>query len=560
MFINSNRTVHHLLAAITGLAILILVVVELVLNLTPPISRDALIHHLAIPKLWLRHGGFYDTPWSVFSYYPMNVDLLYLIPLYFQKDFLAKFIHMSFGLGTAVMIYHYLKNRFHRAAGLLGVLVFLSTPVVVRLSTQAYVDLGLAFFTTAAILSFIRYRDGRFTQFQWLLVSSVAMGLALGTKYNALLAWFFLSAAIVFIYSKDTGEQWQALKCGLIFFLISLLIFSPWLLKNAILTGNPLFPLFQGMWNINTTMAGEEGTYSMVAGGTTKGIFQFREMMYGESFWDTLLIPFRYFFQGQDHSHRYFDGVLNPVLILFAPLALIDKSFLRDKLLFIGFSVFFVLAATFLDQTRIRYILPVVPILSILTVMGIINILNLKINLSGRVRNLLALLALGLLIFFITQNFIYLKNYYQSISPWKYISGKESKDEFIARHVGIYPAMKYINEHTAANARVKLILVAGRGYYLDREYDYDRSMGMGFISNLVNASREENTFPGYVRSLGFTHLLVRTDLYYKYLRDNYSAEIVQNFLRQMNQTTEIMFEAGGHTVIRLLPAGTAPRS
>ncbi|MCK7517136.1 MAG: hypothetical protein MZV64_05155 [Ignavibacteriales bacterium] len=29
-------------------------------------------------------------------------------------------------------------------------------------------------------------------EYRWLLISSVAMGLALGTKYNALVAWFFL--------------------------------------------------------------------------------------------------------------------------------------------------------------------------------------------------------------------------------------------------------------------------------------------------------------------------------------------------------------------------------
>ena len=41
---------------------------ELILNLTPPISRDALIHHLAVPKLWLNHGGFYEIPWAEYSY------------------------------------------------------------------------------------------------------------------------------------------------------------------------------------------------------------------------------------------------------------------------------------------------------------------------------------------------------------------------------------------------------------------------------------------------------------------------------------------------------------
>src|SRR5690606_25367556 len=148
------------------------------------------------------------------SYYPMNVDLLYMITVYFNKDFIAKLIHMGFGIGTALLIYHYLKRKINHVAGLLGILVFLSTPIIVRLSTEAYVDLGLIFFTTASILAFIHYRDGEYKDLKWLFLSSVAMGLALGTKYNALIPWFFLSSAIVFVYSRDTGEQWKAIKCG----------------------------------------------------------------------------------------------------------------------------------------------------------------------------------------------------------------------------------------------------------------------------------------------------------------------------------------------------------
>jgi hypothetical protein len=47
-----------------------ILVIEVILCLMPPVSRDALIHHLAIPKLWIRHGGFLETPWTIFSYFP----------------------------------------------------------------------------------------------------------------------------------------------------------------------------------------------------------------------------------------------------------------------------------------------------------------------------------------------------------------------------------------------------------------------------------------------------------------------------------------------------------
>jgi hypothetical protein len=422
--------------------------------------------------------------------------------------------------------------------------------MVVRLSTEAYVDLGLTFFTTAAIIAFICYRDSKFKEFKWLLLSSVAMGLALGTKYNALIAWFFLSTAIVFVYSRDTGEQWKAVKCGSIFFLISLSVFSPWLIKNYILTGNPLYPLLQGIFSI-TNASLHEGTRS-VSGGTYSGIFQMREAMYGENFWETLFIPLRYFFQGQDNNYRYFDGVLNPVLIIFAPFAFINKSFYRDKLFFTGFAVFFIITATFLDQTRIRYILPVVPILSILTVIGFFNILNWLMSLSKRFGFFLAVLFISSFIIVLLPNIFYIKKYYQEISPINYVLGKESKDNFISRHIGSYPAMKFINEFTPDNSKIRLLFLAGRGYYLDRIYEDDSTMGMSFVDRLVVKSESEKTFQSHIHSLGYTHFLLRIDLFHKYLRDNFSREKRNRFLQQIDRTLEIVYNGNGYRVYRLI--------
>ena len=130
----------------------------IVLSLVPPISRDALVHHLAVPKLYLQHGGIYEIPSMEFSYYPMNLDLLYLLPLYFGVDIVAKFIHFTFGLFTAIIIYFYLKDRINKIYALLGVIFFLSTPIIVKLSTSVYVDLGLVFFSTLSLLSVLEWQ------------------------------------------------------------------------------------------------------------------------------------------------------------------------------------------------------------------------------------------------------------------------------------------------------------------------------------------------------------------------------------------------------------------
>jgi hypothetical protein len=523
-----------------------------ILALMPPIARDALIHHLAIPKLWIVNGGFYETPWAVYSYYPMNVDLLYLIPLYCGNDIIPNFIHFSFGIGTAVVIYLYLRRKFNQATGLLGFLIFISTPVISKLSTMAYVDLGLVFFIAASVLAFIRWRDGEYKQYSWLLISSVAMGLALGAKYNGLVAWFFLTMAIVFIRSRDTGCQGKAISSGLIFFIVSLAVFSPWLIKNTILTGNPLYPLFPGFFS--RIPSGDGGANTVAFVHSHAGLFRTRELFFGESLWEILLIPLRMFFQGQDDNPRYFDGVLNPVLIIFVPFAFMKKNMKIENLFFLLFAVYFILISFFLDQIRIRYILPAIPFLVILTATGLANIfawltererLLRRMCISGLVIILLVLLGL---------NVIYIQKYFLKIDPVRYLMKKESRDDFISRHDASHPAMMYINKNTTENARIRLILLAGRGYYLNRSYEEDRSMGMGLgmIQDMVNHSGDEKLFQTYLASLDCTHLLIRYELFQQYLQDDFDPEKIEQLKKQMNHALKMIYNDHQYAVFSII--------
>ena len=200
-----------------------------------------------------------------------------------------------------------------------------------------------------------------------------------------------------------------------------------------------------------------------------------------------------------------------------------------------------------------RYILPVVPLLSILTVMGVVNIWNWSMNLSIPFRNVLATVLIVFLIIMMSKNIFYIRNYFQNISPMNYISGKESRDEFLTRRNSSYPAIKYINTHTPENARIRLIFLAGRGYYLDRIYSEGTSYGIGDVSGLAANSYEESSFQAYLHTPDCTYMLVRTDLYLKYLQDNYSPETANQLFRQMNKATEMIYNANGYAVYRLIP-------
>ncbi|RLI34877.1 hypothetical protein DRO66_08110 [Candidatus Bathyarchaeota archaeon] len=541
----NNRFFPNIVSVLLCIGILTVLFAISLMNLTPPISRDALIHHLAIPKLWIKHGGFYETPWAVYSYNPMNIDLLYLASLYFKNDIAPKFIHFAFGLATGLLVYLYLKQRLSRNWGLLGGLIYLSTPVVIRLSTSAYVDLGLVFFTTASILALIRWQDGNYGELRWLIISAGCMGLAAGSKYNALIPWFFLNLMVAFYYSRDTKNQLHGVKYALIFFALTFMIVSPWYIKNHVLTSNPLYPLFNKVFNPAHHAGGQAGSAGI------HHLLQRRELMYEESLWETLLIPIRMFFQGKDNSDQYFDGVLNPILIVMLPFAFFNKEFARDKVFFLSFSLFFLVIALFLTVPRVRYILPVVPFLAILAVMGMKGLVDRFKNSRGLTPRIGLIGTFLVAIILVGCNGLYLKEYFNTIQPIGYILNQETKDEFLARNLRSYSAMRYVNENLPANARIFLIFLAGRGYYLDRAYYHEPSFGMAAINSMVKCARSAPDFKAYLESLGCTHILVRNSLFEKYLQDNFQKEVVLRFLGFTRLYWKTIYESNGYTVYEI---------
>jgi len=505
---------------------------------TPPISRDALIYHLAIPKLWLKHGCIYETPWQ-FAYSPMNINLLYLACLWLGSDILSKFVHFAFGLGTAILIYRYLKiEKVGRNWALLGALLFLTTPVVARLALEAYIDLGLTFFVTLAVLSISKWRRSKYAQTPWLLVSGVAIGIAIGSDYSAMIAFLFLGFMVVYFYAKDTHQQTKAMQYGIYFALISLLLFAPWGIRNYLWTSNPLYPHFNELFNPSRP--------EQIGTGGISGFFHMRELVYGETFWETLTIPIRFFFEGRDNSEQFFAGRLNPILIVGVPFAFLGQAVRRDRNFFLGFSAFFVWVVYFVAAKHIRLIVPVLPILTLLCIGGLKNLSEVSTK-----RPFLAIIVFISIGIALLVNSLYIKHRFSMIRPLPYVLGQESRDQFLSRNLGSYPAIAYINRHLPKDARVSLIFVGHRTYYLDRPYQLHAGYGMTVLKNMVQASHEPGAFLVYLRSLGSTHLLIRNDLFEKYLQDNFTSDSIQRFFALTSQYWELLYQDPRYTVFQI---------
>ena len=207
--------------------------------------------------------------------------------------------------------------------------------------------------------------------------------------------------------------------------------------------------------------------------------------------------------------------------------------------------------AYFLMVVRVRYILPVISFLAILSVIGIKNVVEWTGKKSSMVRQIALIGISTIVIIFIFFNVLYLRDYFNTVQPVKYILNQETKDEFLSRNVGSYPAMLYINKNLPDDVRIFLIFLGRRGYYLDRPYYHEKSFGMNTISGMVKASADKQHFQAYLQSMDCTHILIRIDLFNKYLHDNFSEKTIIHFLDLAKEYWSPIYESNGYGVYKI---------
>lgn len=195
-----------------------------------PHGYDVLEYHLQVPREWYELGRIVPLEHNVFSYFPFNVEMHYLLAMHvmggpWEGMYVAQLMHVAF-MGVMVVA------LAGMASPLVAILVA-SVPWIPMLSAVAYNEGGLLLYSTLAIGWTLRTELPRHA-----LLAGALAGLACGAKLTAvpmlLLAVPF--ALMITVRSRD------ALKNGGLFLVAGMLSFSPWLIRNAFWSGNPVFP------------------------------------------------------------------------------------------------------------------------------------------------------------------------------------------------------------------------------------------------------------------------------------------------------------------------------
>jgi hypothetical protein len=213
---------------------------QLLVALGPTVFYDSLVYHLGLPDLYLKRGAFVPTPLNAYAGIPAGIEMLYLwlLPLGGHGS-PPQLLHFTLGLLTAATIVVIGKRLDRVETGLWAAALFLLNPMVLLEMGRPAVELGWSFYLALSLLALITMADAK--DRPGVILAGVLAGLALGTKYQAIL---LLPAAAVFILHRF-GRR-EGLSAVALFALTAVALAAPWGLKNIFFYGNPVFPVLGG--------------------------------------------------------------------------------------------------------------------------------------------------------------------------------------------------------------------------------------------------------------------------------------------------------------------------
>jgi len=463
----------------------ILLLAGFVLTMTPEIGKDALIYHLAVPKLYLLHHGFYFIPGNVFASYPLLGEMHYLLALFLQNDILAK--AMNYAVLCGILLGMALFAKFllqEHVFPTLSMLLFLSIPSVFAVSHMAYNDLFVTLFTLAAVYSFLRWSEQGMTV--WLILCGVFSGSAAACKYTALLLTPLGCLGILWYAFRRKAETLQTLQLLMLFAAAALIAGSPFYLKNWILTGNPLHPFFYGIFGGREWDGDQARLYDLFI----------QSLGMGRTILDYLLLPWNVSLRAKMDSPQ-FDGILGPIFLLTLPfLAGLRRWETPVRVVLVYALLCFLFWASSAQQ--IRYLIPLFPILALVT-----GAIVTRYRKQKRIFALLLCIVAASLAF----NGYHIIRGFMKISPLRTAAGIESRDEFLSRTLRHYPLYRFVNRNLPPDARVFLLYMKNYTFLCDRDCYADSMFEAHTLQTILKEESSADGVCNRLKTMGFTHIL-----------------------------------------------------
>lgn len=491
----ANKEIIPVPFTITAIFLFILLLINLIMSYTPEMFYDSLNYHLGLPNYFVQYNRILPAPYKSVSHYPLNVSMLFLIGLLLKDVMIAKLINFLFLILTVTGIFYFCKKYFRSVkTGIIAAAAYCTMPTILFRSWAATTDIGLSLFTflsLSALINSITSKNNR-----WLVLSAVFAGLVAGTKYPG--AFFLFGLAAVIIFTKDIIST--KLNKVIIWCLISFAVFSPWLIKNYIETGNPLHPFMAKHFDIK---------YPHQLNTQSSSLFKVGNITRTQKMINLIKLPWTLSIQGggirKYSSPDYY--MLGAVYITFIPLLIFirrkNASQVINKLII--FSLVSYLFWGLFASSKIKYFVPAIPALSILTGYTIKILYDMHKNLGT--------LLITFFFVMISGNFLFILPIANNIyHPASILTGSISWDKYLSSSKTAYPnpsyaVYKHANNNLGQDAKI-LIFGDAKCLYLERKFVAFSVHGLNPLIEFLRQADTSEDFYNILQQKGFTHIIV----------------------------------------------------
>ncbi len=202
--------------------------------LAPETSPDGAGYHLGLVGRYFGEHGFSRITSHMYAMLSQGMEMLFLFAYAFGRHSAAKMTHFAFLGATAGALLCFGRRFRLGPAAAVAAAFFAFSPVVGVDGTCSYNDCVLALFTFLTFYLLLLWESNREAAL-WPAIG-VAAGFCYSIKYTGFPA---LPFALGFLIWKGRSRRaaWRAA-------VFASLFIAPWMIKNAIVVGNPVAPFF----------------------------------------------------------------------------------------------------------------------------------------------------------------------------------------------------------------------------------------------------------------------------------------------------------------------------
>lgn len=319
----------------------------------PTIDFDSIEYHLQGPREYFERGRIVFLPHNVYTSMPFGVEMLHLLGMYvlgetFRGALVGQLLVAFHAPAAAACIALVARRCASPRAAWMAAVVYLTTPWVYRMAVIPYVEGPLCYYHAALLLVVARVWPADTavsSRARLWLVGGVLSGGAMACKYPALLS------AVVPFGAVALADALRRRSPRLVFAYVLgwAVIMVPWLGKNVIDTGNPVYPLGYGVFGGRQWDAEREAKWTRVHGPRAvemKALVESFTEVVGRSDWQS------------------------PLYAALAPLALLRAGSRRRAAALWGYAIYLFSTWWLLTHRLDRFWLPILPVLAILAGLG----------------------------------------------------------------------------------------------------------------------------------------------------------------------------------------------